>query len=122
MYKNYSALTLAYVGDAVFELLIRDKILSNGEKPVKKLHTEVKNFVNAVSQAKMYNYIFEFLTEEEKSVIQRGRNAKSYSTAKNASVIDYRHATGLESLFGYIHLKGDNARLNEIFELCLKAV
>ncbi|MDR2939499.1 MAG: ribonuclease III [Clostridiales bacterium] len=122
MYKEYSALTLAYIGDAVFEIMSRKKVLSEGEKPVKKLHTNVKNIVNAISQAKMYAYIYEFLTEEEKSVIQRGRNAKSMSASKNAPVIDYRHATGLEALFGYIYLKGDINRLEEIFGLCLKAL
>lgn len=118
--NQYSALNLAYIGDAVFEMCVRSYIMKKGNKSVNNLHKEARGIVKAQSQAKMYHFIKEYLSEEEVLVLQRGRNAKSFTTAKNASVLDYRHATGLEALFGYLYLEQKSSRIMEIFDLCIK--
>ena len=117
---EYSAACLAYIGDAVFELNVRNMLLASGNRSVNKLNKEARTYVAATAQATMYHYIEPFLTDEEKSVMKRGRNLHSGSKAKNAEMSDYRHATGLETLFGYLFLKGDDKRLTEVFELCIK--
>ena len=118
--REYSPLALAYIGDSVFDILVRKMLLAKGNMPVNKLHKLAKGYVNAGSQAKMYTFLEDKLTEEELAVMKRGRNAKSYTTAKNQSVTDYRHATGLEALFGYLYLKEDIERVHELFEMCIK--
>ena len=118
--NEYSPLALAYMGDAVFEILVRDMVLSRGNMPANKLHKTSKGYVNAAAQAAMYMKLEAIVTEEEHAVMKRGRNAKSYTTAKNQSVTDYRHATGLEALFGYLYLKGEKERIRELFEICVK--
>ena len=119
--KEYSPLALAYIGDSVFDILVRKMLLARGNMPVNKLHKLAKGYVNAGSQAKMYIFLEDKVTEEELAVMKRGRNAKSYTTAKNQSVTDYRHATGLEALFGYLYLKDDKERIRELFEICMSA-
>ena len=116
--NELSPLNLAYLGDAVFELYVRSRLISSRES-VNKLHKKAKDAVSAEAQAKMYSQILDMLTDEELAVIKRGRNAKSVTVAKNASVSDYRHATGLEALFGYLFLKGEFERLSELFDKCL---
>lgn len=118
--NEYSALDLAYIGDAVFEICVRAFVLQNGNIPVNKLHKISSGFVNAHSQALMFEKIKDILSEKEFAVMKRGRNAKSLTTAKNASVTDYRHATGLEALFGYLFLMGENDRILELFNICIK--
>jgi len=118
--NEYSPLNLAYIGDAVFEVFVRTIAIRNGNMPVNKLHGFSKKFVNAKAQSKMFEKIRESLTDEEFSVLKRGRNAKSFTSAKNASISDYRQATGLEALFGYLYIKGDNKRLAEVFDMCVK--
>ncbi len=120
--KEYSPLALAYMGDAVFDILVREFVLAKGNMPANKLHKIAKGYVNAASQAKMYMHLEQIATEEELAVLKRGRNAKSYTTAKNQSVTDYRHATGLETLFGYLYLKGDKDRITKLFEECLAVI
>ena len=117
--KNLSPLGLAFVGDAVFELMVREMVMSRGNLPVNKAAPEAKRYSMAASQAAMFHRVYESLTEDEKDVIRRGRNAKSDTRAKNASVSDYRHATGLEALFGYLYLKGERERLRELFGVCV---
>jgi ribonuclease-3 family protein len=117
--KEYSPLALAYMGDAIFELMVRETVLSRGNAPVNKLHKASRSYVNAAAQAAMYIKLEGIVTEEELAVMKRGRNAKSYTTAKNQSVTDYRHATGVESLFGYLYLKKDFERLQQLFEVCI---
>jgi ribonuclease-3 family protein len=117
--EGYSPLILAYIGDAVFELLVRSSVVAGGNKPVNELNRQSASLVKAPSQAAMYHKIEEKLTEEEAAVLKRGRNAKSFTHAKNASITDYRHATGLEALFGYLYLKGRIERIFELFGLCL---
>ena len=115
----YSALTLAYIGDAVFEMCVRTKIIEQGNAPVNTLHKKSRSYVNAASQSKMYYELLKFLNEEETQIIKRGRNAKSFTKAKNASVSDYRHATGVEALFGFLFISGKTDRINELFQVCM---
>ena len=117
--REYSPLTLAYIGDTVFDLLVRSKIIMAGNAPVNKLHKRASAVVNATNQAKIAAMIKDKLTEEEMGVYRRGKNAKSYTTAKNASVRDYHAATGLEALLGWLYLKGDMER---IYELVIPAI
>ena len=102
--RSYSPLTLAYVGDAVYELVIRTMIISKGNAPVNKLHKRSAALVKAPAQAQMMKVIEPLLNEEELHIYKRGRNAKSYTSAKNASIIDYRIATGFEALMGWFYL------------------
>lgn len=117
---EYSPLNLAYIGDAVFEIFVRTMVIEKGNMSVNKLHGMSKKFVNAKAQAEMFDRIKDVVTQEELAVLKRGRNAKSFTSAKNASVVDYRHATGLEALFGYLYIKGENERLAEIFNMCIE--
>ncbi len=116
--NEYSPLALAYMGDAVFDVLVRGMVLAKGNMPANKLHKAAKEYVNAAAQAEMYIRLENIVTEEELAVMKRGRNAKSNTTAKNQSVTDYRHATGLEALFGYLYIKGENTRIKELFDIC----
>ena len=110
----YSPLVLAYVGDAVYEIMIRTKVVNGGNVQVNKLHKMSASLVKAETQAKIVLALQEELTEEEISVYKRGRNAKSFSMAKNASMKDYRMATGFEALVGYLYL---TERLDRLAEL-----
>ena len=113
--KSLSPLVLAYVGDAVYEIMARLYTLSSGNQPVNKLNRKTRAVVNAKAQAEMYFRIRPLLTEEEDAVFHRGRNANSHTSAKNADIIDYRHATGLEAVFGYLYLSGQRERAVELF-------
>lgn len=113
--RELSPLVLAYIGDAVFELFVRTIVLSKGNAPVNKMHKRSREFVKAKGQSDMYFKIEDMLTEEEQSVFRRGRNAKSHTMPKNADLMDYKHATGLEALFGYLYLQGNMERLSELF-------
>lgn len=108
---NYSALSLAYIGDGVYELIIRTMIVSRGNIQVNKMHKKSASYVKASTQAKLAKALQEQLTEEEIAVYKRGRNAKSFTSAKNASMIDYRTATGFEALIGYLYLTEKFERL-----------
>ena len=115
---KYSPLTLAYIGDAVFDLLARSYVLaSDGNTQTAKLHRKSAAMVCAKAQNEAYFKIIELLSEDELSVLRRGRNARSYRAAKNASVSDYRHATGVEALFGYLYLTGKTERITELFDV-----
>lgn len=109
--KELSTLSLAYIGDAVFELMVRTELMSKYNTTAGKLHQKAKKIVNAKAQAEMYFRIEKEFTETEAAVFKRGRNAKSATVPKNASLIDYRHATGLEAVFGYLYLTGNFERL-----------
>lgn len=117
--KGLSGLSLAFIGDAVYELLIRRYILSNGEAKVSTLHNEAVKLVNADYQADMAEMLLPLLTEEETAVFKRGRNAHSAHTPKNKSEAQYHKSTGFEALIGYLYLKKDTVRLNEIFSVIL---
>ncbi len=111
--KQYSALTLAYIGDCVFELYTRTYLIAERDYPVKQLHKSATKFVRASAQAEYFRKIEGILTEEEQAIFHRGRNANS-KPPKNADMIDYKIATGVEALIGYTYLKGDTARLMEL--------
>ena len=103
--EQYSALALAYIGDSVYDLLIRTMVLDLGNGKVKNFHKLTSSVVKAESQARLVESVLEELTEEEEAVFKHGRNAKSGTSAKNASIVDYRIATGFEALLGYLYLK-----------------
>lgn len=109
--KTYSPLTLAYIGDAIYDLIVRTIVVERGNKSANDLHKRTVKYVNARVQAKMIDALEGELTEEETAIYHRGRNAKSYTAAKNASIIEYRKATGLEALYGYLYLRGQQERL-----------
>ena len=102
--RTYSPLTLAYIGDSIYDLIIRTMLVEKGNAQVNRLHQRASKLVKAVAQKDLVHAIMELLTEEELGVFKRGRNAKSVTTAKNASVTDYRTATGFEALIGYLYL------------------
>ena len=112
-----SPLTLALVGDGVYDLLVRDYLVNLANRPVGELNKIKVSFVNCTSQAKFAQFLLPHLTEKETAVYKRGRNAAPKTTAKNGSVADYHSATGLESLFGYLHLSGEEARIQELSDL-----
>ena len=109
--RTYSPLTLAYIGDGVYELVIRTILVKKGNCPVNQLHKKASSLVKAGAQSKMMELLEPDLTEEELAVYKRGRNAKSYTMAKNATMKDYRKATGFEALMGYLYLQGETERL-----------
>ena len=109
-----SPLTLAFIGDTVFDLIVRTRVILRGNAQVNKLHKSASSLVNAASQAELIHELMPLLTEEETSIFKRGRNAKSHTTAKNASVNDYKTATGFEALLGWLYLKGDIDRITEL--------
>ncbi|MBO6016182.1 MAG: ribonuclease III [Lachnospiraceae bacterium] len=102
--QTYSPLTLAYIGDDVYDLIVRTVLVSRGNRGADALHKSASRFVKAKTQAELAEAVMDILTDQEKSVYRRGRNAKSYTSAKNASIGDYRKATGLEALMGYLYL------------------
>lgn len=119
---QYSPLALAYIGDSIFDVLIRTIEVSRVNMQANKYHRHVSKIVCAPAQAKMILAIEGELTEEEYAIYKRGRNAKSYTKAKNASTIDYRNATGFEALIGYLYLKEDYKRMADIVRMGLDAL
>ena len=118
--KQYSPLTLAFLGDAVYERLVRKKLLLSANMPVGKLHEHTVQKVCAEYQAKAIDKISDILTETEAYIVKRGRNASGMTVPKHASVAEYRKATGLECLFGFLELIGDKQRIGELFELIIE--
>ena len=117
--KTYSPLTLAFIGDGIYDLFIRTIIVGEGNCQANKLHKRVSSLVKATRQSKMIKKIKSALTEEERNVYKRGRNAKSHSVAKNASTADYRRATGFEAVMGYLYLTGQLERIVDLIKLGL---
>ena len=111
--RTLSPLTLAFVGDCVYDLILRTVIVERHNASPNQLHREKSR------QAEMAEALQEHLTQEELAVYRRGRNAKSHTTAKNASVLDYRKATGLEALYGWLYLSGQEERLLQLLRLSL---
>ena len=116
---SYSPLTLAYIGDSVYDLIIKSLVINEGNKQVKKLHQETSHMVQASAQSEMMRVIQGVLTEEEHTVYRRGRNAKSVSPARNQSLTDYRRATGFEALMGWLYLKSDWKRIIDLVKIGL---
>lgn len=112
--RTFSPLTLAYIGDGVYDLIIRSVVVERANAPANKLHQKATKYVKASAQAAMILALQDQLSEEELAVFKRGRNAKSYTVAKNASMTDYRNATGFEALVGFLYLSGQNERILEL--------
>ena len=113
---SYSPLTLAYIGDDAYDLVIRTYLRGKGNMPVNKLNRMADGLVRAKAQSDMMDVIEPMLDEEEHAVYKRGRNAKSYTKAKNATVADYRRATGFEALMGYLYMSGRYERMCELIK------
>lgn len=119
---QYSPLTLAYMGDCAYEIVIRTLLVHKGNTHVDRLNKRASNLAKAATQSQLIGAVMESLTEEEVTIYKRGRNAKSYTSAKNASINDYRRATGFEALIGWLYLKGDFKRMTEIIRLGFEAI
>jgi ribonuclease-3 family protein len=117
---QFNGLTLAYIGDAVYELLIREYLISTGLTKVDHLHKEAIKYTSAIGQAGAFDKIEADLTEKEFLYFKKGRNAKSDRKARNASLADYKKATGFEAIIGYLHIEKDSKRLEEILEMIVK--
>ena len=113
----YSPLVLAYIGDCVYDLIIKSMVINQGNRQVQKLHRETSGYVQASAQSFMMRAMQEHLTEEEHAVYKRGRNAKSISPAKHQSITDYRRATGFEALIGFLYLSGETERLDTLMNI-----
>lgn len=109
--KSYSPLVLAYIGDGIYDLVIRTVVVNRGNTQANKLHKKTSNLVKAAAQSTMIDGLLGILTEEEMAVYKRGRNAKSATMAKNATMQDYRKATGFEALMGYLYLDNQWERM-----------
>ncbi|MGX7352143.1 RNase3 domain protein [Enterococcus canis] len=123
-YEQLNGLALAYVGDAIYEIYVRDHLVSTGETKPNQLHRRATYYVSAGAQAMLIQGMLteELLTEEEVGIYKRGRNAKSHTSAKNADIMTYRTATGFEALMGYLHLLGRQERLEELIKWCITKV
>lgn len=117
---NLSALGLAHIGDAVYELMVRSWLVMSGRATAKGLHKAAVGFVSAPAQTKAAARLMPMLTEEELTVFRRGRNTRVNSVPRNASLDEYHTATAMETLFGYLYVKGQNERLNELFDIIVK--
>ncbi len=113
--KQYSPLALAFLGDSVYEVMVREMLLREGNRPARELHSQAVAHVRAAYQAAAAGRIAEMLTPEEADILRRGRNANGISVPKHATPADYRKATGFECLFGYLYLCGQTERLHALF-------
>ena len=114
-----SPLTWAYVGDSVYELYIRTKLVNETNLKPHKLHIEAIKYVKAKAQAELLQKIYDKLSEEEKDIVRRGRNAENHHLPKNATVEEYKYSTAFEALIGYLYLTKQDKRLKEILNKCL---
>ena len=117
---NLSGTTLAYIGDAVYEVIVRETLIKNGFQKVDNLHKEAIKYTSAVGQKEAIEKILPLLTEEETTIFKRGRNSSTNRKAKNASIEEYRKATGFESLIGYLYLSKQRDRLSELMNHIIK--
>lgn len=115
--RTYSPLVLAYIGDGIYELIVRTVLVGQGNRQANTLHKKASNYVKASTQSEMILAIQEELTEEEHQVYKRGRNAKTVTMAKHASMHDYRHATGFEALMGYLYLTNQTKRMIDLIKM-----
>ncbi|MBQ9744870.1 MAG: ribonuclease III [Clostridia bacterium] len=119
-FSQIGAHALAYLGDVVIELLVREALILKGYEKSGKLNSEARNFVTAVAQNEAYLRIKDMLSEEEEAIVRRGRNSSHLNVPKSASATEYKNATGLEALFGFLHLSGRKDRITELFECAYK--
>ena len=117
--KTYSPLALAFIGDGIFDLIIRTLVVGTGNTKASQLHKRTSQMVKAPAQSQMVETILPLLTEEEEAVYRRGRNAKSPTMAKNATMAEYRRATGLEALMGYLYLNNQFERIVELIKTAI---
>lgn len=122
--KQLNSLALAYIGDAVYEVHVRNHLIMSGQIRPNELHQRAVSFVSATAQASVVHHWIkeEILTEEEAAVVRRGRNAKSHSTPKNMPIHAYRHATAFEALIGYHYLEKNETRLDELLHLSVQFI
>lgn len=120
--RTYSPLTMAYIGDAIYDLVIRTVVVERGNCPANDLHRKTIQYVKAGAQAKMIEALTDMLTEEETGIYRWGRNAKFYTKAKNASVGEYRKATGMEALLGYLYMTGRTERMLDLIQEGIRRV
>ncbi len=118
--RTYSPLALAYIGDCVFDLIIKTLVMSEGNQPVQVLHQKTSSIVQAASQSKMMRILQPLLTEDEHTVYKKGRNTKAVSPAKNQSLTDYRRATGFEAVIGYLYMTDQYERMVELVKMGLE--
>lgn len=118
--RTYSPLTLAYIGDGIYDLVIRSIVVGKGNTRPSRLHKKTSELVKAHAQAEMIETLLPYLSEEEADIYRRGRNAKSPTMAKNATMSDYRKATGFEALMGYLYLQDEFGRLVELVKLAVE--
>ena len=119
--NSYSPLTLAFLGDSVYDTLVREHLLRRANMPVAKLHTAKIKLVCAEFQSKTYDLVAEKLSDHELAVLKRGRNATGNTVPKHADAVEYRRATAVESLFGYLYLTGQEQRIKELFAVMMTA-
>ena len=117
--KLLSPLVWAYIGDSVYELYVRTKLVNKSNAKPHKLHIESIKYVKAKAQADILKKINDNLTEDEKDIVRRGRNTENHHVAKNANIADYSQSTGFEALIGYLYLTKQDERLEEILKLCI---
>lgn len=120
--KNYSMLSLAFLGDSVHSLFVREKLIKDANYKVKELHSKTTKFVKAKSQSFVIEEIFENLSAEEQQIVKTAKNSKTNNVAKNTSIKDYKNATAFECLLGYLALKQDFERLHQILNLSFEIV
>lgn len=117
--NTYSPLTLAFLGDSVYDTLVREYLLRQANMPVAKLHSAKIRLVCAEFQSAAYDIIWEKLTEQELALLKRGRNATGNTVPKHADAAQYRRATAVECLFGHLYLTGKNERIRELFDMII---
>ncbi len=117
-----NGLSLAYIGDAVFEIKMREYALSKGFSNVNKLHKLVCSFTSGIAQSEVVRYLLSnnLLSEKEQEIYKRGRNSHNHSVRKNIDIKSYMEATGFEALIGYLYLNNDFTRINELVDICIK--
>lgn len=118
--KQLSPLNLAFVGDAIYEILVREMLVCNANRPVNDLHRESVKYVSAQAQTVAFEKIKDILTEEETAQFKRGRNAKVGHSPKSATDAEYHTSTGIEALFGYLYLAEQQERIKELFHVIIK--
>ncbi len=120
--KMLSPLTLAFLGDSVYEIMVRNYVISKANISANKLNKLSTSYVNASAQAIVYNHFKEILNEEELNMMKRGRNANTTKAPRRQNPTEYRRATGVECLFGYLYLIGDSNRLDYLFNMAIKII
>jgi ribonuclease-3 family protein len=120
--RAYSPLTLAYIGDGIYDLIIRSIVVERANRSNNDLHKKTIKYVKAESQSAMVLKLVPLMTEDEEQIYKRGRNAKSYTSSKNASIGDYRRATGFEALMGYLYLTGQDKRMLELIKTGIELI